>query len=84
MPTFRASVVKELAASMFASSARAEWEWHMSFESVWGFDPPEAFQPEGACQSESDTDYSAEEQRRARIPAYVDSQVYELRRIYRM
>ena len=59
----------------------------MSFEAVWGFDPDRAMQANGLKSSEIETDkftYSAEEQRAARIPSDVDSQVYELRRMYRL
>ena len=56
----------------------------MSFESAWGFDPYRAIQHEGLSENESETDYSPAEQRAARIFPDVDSQVYELRRIYRL
>jgi len=59
----------------------------MSFEAVWGFDPDTAIQAQGVPPSEIETEkftYSAEEQRAARIPSDVHSQVYELRRMYRL
>ena len=59
----------------------------MSFEAAWGFDPYKAMQANGLTASETETDqstYSAEEQRAARIPSQMHSQVYELRRMYRM
>jgi len=59
----------------------------MSFEAVWGFDPDKAMQAKGLTPSEIKTDevtYSAEEQRAARIPSDVQSQVYELRRMHRL
>jgi hypothetical protein len=59
----------------------------MSFEAVWGFDPDRAMQAKSLTPSEIETDkftYSAEEQRAARIPSDVHSQVYELRRMYRL
>ena len=59
----------------------------MSFEAVWGFGPDRVMQAKGLTPSEIETDkftYSAEEQRAARIPSDVDSQVYELRRMYRL
>lgn len=59
----------------------------MSFEAAWGFDPYKAMQANGSTASETETDqstYSAEEQRSARIPLAMHSQVYELRRMYRM
>jgi hypothetical protein len=58
----------------------------MSFEAVWGFDPDRAIQAQGVPPSEIETEkftYSAEEQRAVRIPD-VHSQVYELRRMYRL
>jgi hypothetical protein len=59
----------------------------MSFEAVWGFDPDRAMQAKGLIPSEIETDkftYSAEEQRAARMPSDVRSQLYELRRMYRL
>jgi hypothetical protein len=59
----------------------------MSFDAVWGFDPDKAIQAQGVPPSEIETEkftYSAEEQRAARIPSDVHSQVYELRRMYRL
>jgi hypothetical protein len=59
----------------------------MSFEAVWGFDPDRVMQAKGLTPSEIETDkftYSAEEERAARIPSDVHSQVYELRRMYRL
>ena len=58
----------------------------MSFEAVWGFDPDKAIQAQGVPPSGIETEkftYSAGEQRAARIPSDVHSQVYELRRMYR-
>jgi hypothetical protein len=59
----------------------------MSFEAAWGFDPNKAMQANALTSSETESDefrYSAEEQRAARIPCDMHSQVYELRRMYRM
>ena len=59
----------------------------MSFVAAWGFDPGKAIQANCFAQSKKETDeftYSAEEQRAARIPSDMHSQVYELRRMYRM
>jgi hypothetical protein len=59
----------------------------MSFEAAWGFDPDKAMQANSLTASESETDkstYSAEEQRAARIPSDMHSQIYELRRMYRI
>ena len=64
-----------------------ERELGMSFEAAWGFDPYKAMQANSLTASETETDqftYSAEEQRAARIPSDMHSQVYELRRMYRM
>ncbi len=57
----------------------------MSFEAAWGFDPRKAMESEGLPVSEMDKfAYSAAEQRAARIPPDVQSQIYELRRMYRL
>ncbi len=59
----------------------------MSFEAAWGFDPYKVIQAEGVSPSEIETDkftYSAEDRRAARIPSDVPTQVYELRRMYRL
>ena len=59
----------------------------MSFEAVWGFDPDKAIQAQALSASGIETEkstYSAEEQRAARIPSDAHSQVYELRRMYRL
>ena len=59
----------------------------MSFEAAWGFDPDRTIQAQSLSPSEIETEklaYSAEEQRAARIPSDVHSQVYELCRMYRL
>ena len=59
----------------------------MSFESVWGFNPDEAINAQGLVRGECETDrfaYNVAEQRAARIPSDSDSQIYELRRMYRL
>jgi hypothetical protein len=58
----------------------------MSFTDVWGFDPDSAMKAQGLVRSqpEPDVTYSAEEERAARIPGDSDSQIYELRRMYRL
>ena len=64
-----------------------ERELGMSFEAAWGFNPDKAIQANRVTASETETDqstYSTEEQRAARIPSDMHSQVYELRRMYRM
>ena len=59
----------------------------MSLEAAWGFYPDKAIQAQGlsapGIEAEEST-YSAEEQRAARIPSAAHSQVYELRRMYRL
>jgi hypothetical protein len=59
----------------------------MPFESIWGFDPERAIHAGDFSQSRletKDSAYSADEQRAARIPCDMDSQIYELRRMYRL
>ena len=59
----------------------------MAFESVWGFDPDKVAQAQSTSHGKAETDgstYSAAEQRAARIPGDAESQVYELRRMYRL
>jgi hypothetical protein len=61
-------------------------EASMSFTDVWGFDPDSAMKAQGLVRSQPEPDftYSAEEERAARIPGDSDSQIYELRRMYRL
>jgi hypothetical protein len=57
----------------------------MSFKSVWGFDPDEVIRAQSLLRREPDGDesmYDAEEQRAARIPPDVHSQILELRRMF--
>jgi len=67
----------------------------MAFNSSWGFDPDEAITAQRLFRGQPETDesadvekdesgYDAAEERAARIPADVNSQVYELRRIFRL
>jgi len=59
----------------------------MSFEAAWGFDPNKAIEGSRLSPSEMERDeitYTAEEQRAARIPSAAHSQIYELRRMYRL
>jgi len=59
----------------------------MSFEAAWGFDPNKAIESSRLSPSEMEKDeftYSVEQQRAARIPSAAHSQVYELRRMYRL
>lgn len=59
----------------------------MAFKSVWGFDPNEVIKAQSLLRAQPDTDestYNADEPRAARIPLDIYSQVYELRRIFRL
>jgi hypothetical protein len=59
----------------------------MAFESVWGFDPDEVSRAQSLLRREPDADesmYSTDEQRAARIPPDVHSQILELRRMFRL
>jgi hypothetical protein len=58
----------------------------MSFKSVCGFDFDEVIRALSLLQREPDADesmYGADEQRAARIPPDVHSQILELRRMFR-
>jgi len=62
-------------------------EASMSFREVWGFDPDSVMKAQGFVQSQPELEnfaYSAAEERAARIPGDADSQIYELRRMYRL
>lgn len=62
-------------------------ESKMSFESVWGFDPEEVIKAQDLVRCERETNsfaYNVDDQRSARIPSGADSQIYELRRMYRL
>jgi hypothetical protein len=57
----------------------------MSFNSVWGFDPDEVIRAQSLLPREPDADesmYGADEQRAARIPPDVHTQILELRRMF--
>jgi len=59
----------------------------MSFKSVWGFDPDEVLKAQRFVPPEQDvfeSGYGADEERAARIPADIDSQIYELHRMFRL
>ena len=59
----------------------------MSFKSVWGFDPDEVIRARSPLGCESGVDepmYGADEQRAARIPSDLNSQILELRRMLRL
>jgi hypothetical protein len=59
----------------------------MAFKSVWGFDPDEVIRAQSLLRHEPDADesmYGADEQRSARIPPDVHSQIFELRRMFRL
>jgi hypothetical protein len=57
----------------------------MSFKDVWGFDPNEVIRTQSLFRHDSDKDESIneDEQRAARIPVDVYSQICELRRMFR-
>lgn len=58
----------------------------MSFKSMWGFDPEEAFKAQRAFLERIGGDgcaYSLTEERAAQIPSDVHSQIVELLRMYR-
>ena len=59
----------------------------MSFMSVWGFDPEEASRVRPSCEAcagPANIFYGSDEERAALIPSGLDSQIYELRRIFRL
>jgi hypothetical protein len=59
----------------------------MSFKAVWGFDPDEVIRAQSPQQAELDTHESAYdelEEQAARVPVDVCSQIYELRRMFRL
>ena len=56
-------------------------------ESVWGFDPDEVMKAQRFVPREPDvfeSAYEADEEGVARIPPDIKSQIYELRRIFRL
>lgn len=59
----------------------------MGLKEVWGFDPDEAAKAQNAFRGVSEAQSSPEsvaENLMARIPANVEAQIYELRRIFRL
>jgi len=59
----------------------------MSFKAVWGFDTDEVIRAQSLQRAEPDTDestYNDLEEQAARVPADVISQIYELRRMFRL
>ena len=59
----------------------------MSLKAVWGFDPYEVIRAQSLQRAEPDTDkstYNDLEEQAARVPADVISQIYELRRMFRL
>jgi hypothetical protein len=59
----------------------------MAFKSVWGFDPDEVMRVQRSVPREPDvfeSAYEADEERAARIPSDINSQIYELRRMFRL
>jgi hypothetical protein len=59
----------------------------MSFKSVWGFDPDEVMKAQRFGSREPDvfeSAYEADEERAAGIPPEINSQINELRRMFRL
>ena len=59
----------------------------MSFKAVWGFDPDEVMKAQRFVPREPDlfeSAYEADEERDARIPPDINSQIYELCRMFRL
>lgn len=59
----------------------------MGLKEVWGFDPDEAARAQALFRGVADADgssYNIVEERAAGIPADAQSQVYELRRLFRL
>jgi hypothetical protein len=59
----------------------------MSFKAVWGFDPDEVIRAQSLQRAEPDTDestYNDLKEQAARVAADVYSQIYELRRMFRL
>jgi len=59
----------------------------MSFKAVWGFDPDEVIRAQRVRRAEPDTHeftHNEIEEQAARIPVDVFSQIYELRRMFRL
>jgi len=59
----------------------------MSFKSVWGFDPDEVMKTQRSVPGEPDgfeSAYEADEERAAGIPPDINSQIHELRRMFRL
>ena len=59
----------------------------MSFKAVWGFDPDEVIKAQRAWRAEPDIRESMSnemEEHAARVPVDVYSQIYELRRMFRL
>ena len=59
----------------------------MAFKSVWGFDPDEVIKAQRFVPREADAfeaAYEPVEERAARIPPDINSQIYELRRMFRL
>jgi len=59
----------------------------MSFKAVWGFDPDEVTRAQSLQRAKPDNDestYNDLEEQAARVPTDVYSQIYELRRMFRL
>jgi len=61
--------------------------WNYEFQGSWGFDPDKVIRAHSLQRAEPDTHestYSEIEEQAARIPADIHSQIYELRRMFRL
>ena len=59
----------------------------MAMKAVWGFDPDEVERAQGRLRPGAEGDesfYDALQERTARLPRDASSQVYELRRLFRL
>jgi len=59
----------------------------VGFKSVWGFDPDEVISAQKLSRTQPDPAelvYDAHEEQAALIPSEIDSQIYELRRVFRL
>jgi hypothetical protein len=62
-------------------------EGTVGFKSVWGFDPDEVIRAQKLSRTQPDPAelvYDANEEQAVLIPSEIDSQIYELRRIFRL
>jgi hypothetical protein len=62
-------------------------EGTVGFKSVWGFDPEEVIRAQKLSRTQpepAELGYDAHEEQAALVPSEIDSQIYELRRIFRL